>query len=125
MREFAEFVSPEGLIDAYHMENNVGRIPAGKKIEVSFTANFQVQYHRWDRTTSFQNAQFTLPRISRLGTANAWIIARLEDSPILNIDEQRTEFVPHQEMHLFVQEILPEDMSAAAALLLPDPSSAP
>jgi hypothetical protein len=37
-------------------------------------------------------------------------VGRISRSPILSIDEQRSDFRAFEEMHIFVQEILPEDM---------------
>ena len=59
----------------------------------------------------------SLPTVDRPGAASAWIVALIEDSPIMRIDEGRSEFVPQADLHLYVQEILPEDM--------PDPSLFP
>ena len=72
---------------------------------------------------SVDNANLLPPRISRLGTASAWIIAQVDESPILKIDELRTEFVPHHELHVFVQEILPEEMPDASLFLKPSESA--
>ena len=105
----AQSGTPPGMIDVYHT-TSLGHLSAGRTVEQSFTADFQVKYRPWDMTVSVQNGRTTFPRISRLGTATAWIIGRLEESPILTIDEQQTQFTPREELHLFIQQILPADM---------------
>ncbi len=50
------------------------------------------------------------PGLSRLGTASAWIIGRLEQSPIIEIDESRSDFVENDQLHIFMQEIEPEKL---------------
>ncbi|MBC7968068.1 MAG: hypothetical protein H7Z17_19330 [Fuerstia sp.] len=52
----------------------------------------------------------SLPRIAANGATSAWIVGRISRSPILSIDELRSDFKAFEEMHIFVQEILPEDM---------------
>ena len=52
-----------------------------------------------------------------MGTASAWIIGRIENSPSMLIDEQRSDFVRQNQLHLFVQEILPMDMPDASVFL--------
>jgi hypothetical protein len=58
----------------------------------------------------WSDSPILLPRIAYDGATSAWIVARISRSPILAIDEQRSDFKPLQELHLFVQEILSEDM---------------
>jgi hypothetical protein len=45
-----------------------------------------------------------------MGAASAWIIGQNEDLSIMSIDESHSDFIPNERMHLFIQEILPEDL---------------
>jgi len=64
----------------------------------------------WSFQGRWNDSPVLLPRIAYDGATSAWIVARISRSPILSIDEQRSDFKPLQGLHLFVQEILPEDM---------------
>ena len=46
--------------------------------------------------------------------ASAWIVGRIAESPFMEIDEERSDFVPYSELHIYVQEILPEEMPDAS-----------
>ncbi|MCH8992216.1 MAG: chorismate-binding protein, partial [Acidobacteria bacterium] len=110
-------VSADGLIDVYHMKG-LQVLSAGATYEEAFEAEFQVIANNWDLARSWPGGSLTPPRISRMGTASAWIIGRIENSPIMVIDEQRSDFVPQEQFHLFVQEILPKDMPDADLMML-------
>ncbi len=58
-----------------------------------------------------RNGQF-IPQTHYSGATGIWIVAGIVKSPILSIDEQRSDFEPLQEQHWYVQEILPEQISA-------------
>ena len=45
-----------------------------------------------------------------MGTASAWIVGRTENPAIIAIDEGRSDFISNEHVHLFIQEILPENM---------------
>ena len=98
----------EGMIDVYHVQQLPG-LSAGTTHKQEFEASFRA-LNRWDRT-------LFPPRISRLGTVSAWIIGTAKNSSNLSIDLQRSEFVPHNELHLIIQEIRPENMPDASAFL--------
>jgi hypothetical protein len=40
----------------------------------------------------------------------AWIIGQINESPSIKIDEPNSDFIPHKGVHLFVQELLPEEI---------------
>jgi hypothetical protein len=111
----------DGLIDVYQSESIT--LPAvGAEMEKEFDASFrQTDYYGGQTRTT--GGWFEMPRIGRVGTAKAWIVARLVRSPILRIDTQQTEFVAQDEFHVFVQEIQPEDMAAAELFLGPELAS--
>jgi len=108
--------SATGLIDVYH-KRQLQVLAAGAVREDKFPAQFQVVHNTWDLAIPLPNGSLNIPRISRFGTASAWIIGRLEHSPGLTIDEQRSDFIPQEQLHLFVQEIRPEVMPDAALFL--------
>lgn len=106
----------DGLIDVYHTQE-LSALTAGGTYEDAFQANFRAIQNKWDLYRSWEDGQMIPPRISHLGAASAWLIGRVEKSPILEIDEQRSDFVPQKQLHLFIQEILPEDMPDASLFL--------
>jgi hypothetical protein len=108
--------SIEGLIDVYQ-RRQVSALAAGAAHEETFDASFQVVQNPWELSIPLPDASLSPPRINRLGTASAWIIATLEDSPMLTIDEPHSEFIPRQHLHLYIQEIRPEDMADARLFL--------
>jgi hypothetical protein len=112
---FANTVTPSatGLIDVYHKQH-LHVLPAGAVREDAFQSQFQVMHNNWDLAIQLPNGSLNIPRISRFGAASAWIMGRLEHSPIMTIDEQRSDFIPQEHLHLFVQEIRPEDMPDAS-----------
>jgi len=98
-----------GPIDVYH-RHQLGTLAAGATFQQAYKGQFQAQPNYRSMSRSWPGALIVLPRISHLGTASAWIIGRIENPPIISIDEQRSDFVVQEQFHLFVQEILPEDM---------------
>lgn len=96
------------MIDVYQM-HRISKLPAGANFEEEFRTQF-IKMNAWDMNESWGSISLILPKISHLGAASAWLIGRVKNSPVLSIDEQRSDFVPQQQLHLFVQEILPEDM---------------
>lgn len=108
--------SNEGLIDVYQ-RHQVSALSAGGTHQESFNASFQIMQNAWELSIPLPGASLSPPRIDRLGTASAWVIAILEDSPMLTIDEAHSEFIPRQHLHLYIQEIRPEDMADARLFL--------
>lgn len=106
----------DGLIDVYH-RSQFQLVASGETRADSFEADFQVVRNTWDQMIHLPGGALSPPRLARLGTASAWIIARIDDSPIITIDEQHSDFVPQEHLHLYVQEILPENMPDAALFL--------
>ena len=114
----AKTVTPSttGLIDVYH-KRHLQVLPAGAVREDEFQAQFQVMRNNWDLAIQLPNGSLNIPRIPRFGAASAWIIGRLEHSPAMTIDEQRSDFIPQEHLHLFIQEIRAEDMPHASLFL--------
>jgi hypothetical protein len=106
----------DGLIDVYQ-QRPVQHVAAGAAHADTFDAEFQVLRNNWDQMLHLPGGSLSPPRIARLGAASAWIVAHIEDSPIMTIDQPRSDFVPREHLHLFVQEILPEDMPDASLFL--------
>ena len=50
------------------------------------------------------------PKVAHDGATSLWIVAQISKSPILSIDQQRSDFELLQEQHWYVQEVLPEQM---------------
>jgi hypothetical protein len=94
-------------VDVYQIRP-LPAIPAGGTHEEVFDATFNpVDRNTWQH---WHHGRVHTPRLSRLGTASAWFAGHIESSPGMAIDEERCDFVPRQQYHVFVQEILPEDM---------------
>lgn len=110
--------------DLYQMQHIV-LLPAGETHKETFGVSFQEYRNDWDLHRAWEFGQITLPRVSRYGTASAWIIGRMKKSPELSIDRKRSDFFVHDGLHLYVQEILPEDMPAVAEFFPPPPTPAP
>jgi hypothetical protein len=106
----------DGLIDVYHMKQ-LHSLPSDEIRTESFEAEFEFKNADWDMSRTFQGGSVTPPRISRLGTASAWIIGRIQNPPGLSIDRAGTDFVPQESLHLFIQEIRPENMPDASLFL--------
>lgn len=101
--------SVDGRIDSYHVQQ-IASLASGGTLELKFPAHFQVRQYNWQMAGHWPSGSWIPPSLSRMGTVNAWIIARLPESPILSIDEDLSDFVPHASVHHFVQEILPEEI---------------
>ncbi len=112
----------DGLIDVYQ-QRSLMPLPAGAAREDSFEAEFRVLQNSWDQMIHVPGGALSPPRIPLMGSASAWIIALVKDSPILAIDERRSDFVPQEHLHLFVQQILPEEMPDAALFLHTNPDA--
>jgi hypothetical protein len=108
----------DGLIDVYH-RRQFQQVAAGATLTDTSEARFQVVPNSWDQMIHLPGGALSPPRLVRLGTAGAWIIALINDSPILSIDKQRSDFVPQEHLHVYMQEILPEDMPDAALFVSP------
>ena len=104
----------EGLIDLYHRQS-IRSLNAGGSCEIDFPANFKPPEHlpQYNNFWPFQGN--LVPRLSQVGTTRAWIMGKLSKSPIIEIDEDRSDFVPDEGTHLFVQEIDLEDLPEALA----------
>jgi len=103
----------DGLIDIYHIQR-VWDVQAGKSQDQSFEADFVPEGVNgyWELNKDWEGGSLNLPRLDRLGTTAGWIVARLPKSPILSLDEQHNEFTMQEGLHLFMQEIRLEDVSA-------------
>ncbi len=66
---------------------------------------------QWNSSGQWHDATRSLPTAAYDGGTSAWIIGVLSTSPILSIDQQRSDFDPGEaEAHLFVHEIPSEDL---------------
>ena len=108
----------DGLMDLYQSQR-ITPPATGSEIQEEFDASFR-ELDRYGNDVGATDGRFTMPRLGRVGTAKAWIVGTLIRSPVLQIDTKHTEFVPQDEFHVFVQEILPEDMAAAELFLGPE-----
>ena len=86
-------------------------LPAGQTYEVSFDAGFYPISNIWELTSQWAHRTGQMARLPCSGIQRAWIIGTIAESSELRIDEQATNFVPREETHLFIQEILAEEMT--------------
>ena len=71
----------------------------------------------WGRAAVGYDNPSLRPRVPYRGGTSIWIVAKISRSSILSIDEQRSDFESSQELHLFIQEIVPEDLPVEWATL--------
>ncbi|MFO1092628.1 MAG: hypothetical protein U0992_04835 [Planctomycetaceae bacterium] len=102
--------SPAGDLVDVSMQVLMQPVRAGATMTRPFDPMFRVQQNGWERMLNMTDVRIMPPEIARLGTAGAWIVAEIEDSPIITIDRERTDFVPQEELHLYVQEIPAEEL---------------
>ena len=99
----------DNLVDVYHFEQLSG-VLSSKPLEFHFPANFRLMQSYWEMHQMIPNGSQLMFRVSRMGTANAWIVGRVKNSPAIEIDEDRSDFLPQEGTHFFVQELRPEEM---------------
>ncbi len=104
----------EGLSDLYHRQV-LPALAGGGSCDVEFSANFKLPEHLQLYSPFWRFQSSPVPRLSRVGTTRAWIMGKLSKSPIIEIDEDRSDFVPEKGTHLFVQEIDLEDLPEGLA----------
>ena len=104
----------EGLIDLYHRQA-LPALAGGGNYDVEFSANFKSPEHLQLYSSFWPFQSSPVPRLSRVGTTRAWIMGKLSKSPIIEVDEDRSDFVPEKGTHIFVQEIDLEDLPEGLA----------
>ncbi len=112
----------DGLIDIYHIEV-VYDIAAGKTRTKTFEADFVAEGMNgyWNLNQDWERGSLMMPKLSRMDTTSAWIVGRLSESPVLQLDERHNEFTLQENgLHLFIQELRPEDMPDASLFLSPE-----
>lgn len=102
--------------DVYAM-HGLRDLASTESLDQQIPLRFKKLSSRWEMRRGFSTGQIDLPSIGRESSAEAWIIGRLENSPIIQIDEDRTEFIPDQHLHLFMQRIRPEDLQGIERLI--------
>lgn len=116
-------LAPSGTSPDFYQMIRIGGISAGETWSEASTASFNPFQNAWDLHRAWEFGQIILPRLSRAGTSSAWFVGRLKESPILEIDSRRSDFFAHDGLHLYVQEILPDDIPDAAAFFSPPPQA--
>ena len=107
---------PEFRSDVYIFQD-LGAIDPQETRDVSFPAKFRSYANRWEFQRGFSTGQIELPGIARENSTAAWLIARIEQSPIIQIDEDNTEFISDQHLHLFVQRVDADAMPGITDLI--------
>lgn len=99
----------DGLSDLYHRQP-LPAMAGGSSYDLEFPSHFIGPEHLPHHHAFWPYQSKLVPRLSRVGTTRGWIIGKLSKSPIMAIDEDRTDFVPEKGTHLFVQELEIEDL---------------
>lgn len=88
----------------------IANLEAGAEYRHSSAASFRLYQNDRSRISTWYAGQMTLPAVSREGNLEARLVGRIDTSQSLNVDETRSDFVPRDELHVFVQEVPPEDL---------------
>lgn len=107
----------DGLVDVYHQQP-VANISVEGHHSSEFAANFGTAQQYWSHGGTWPYGSRLPPRIPRVGMACAWIIGSIDESPILEIDEDHSDFITQQSFHNFVQLITPDQMPESLKLIL-------
>jgi hypothetical protein len=109
--QFQEDGEPGSL---FRIENvcPLGMLPNNQALEVGVQDFEQEQNNQYPNQWG-NNVWVTwqmIPRVPYPGGTSLWIAAQLSGSPVLQIDEARTDFEPIHDFHWFLQEIPEEDL---------------
>ncbi|MDA1230389.1 MAG: hypothetical protein O2856_06415 [Planctomycetota bacterium] len=63
-----------------------------------------------ERRGRYNHVVSLIPDVAYEGAASIWLVAQISRSPILSIDQQRSDFGPMHEQHWYLQEVLPEQL---------------
>lgn len=96
--------------------HTIGSIGPSESRDQTIGLGFRSMANTWDMVKGFSTGQISLPFIGRGNSAEAWLIGTMDESPIIEIDEARTEFIPDRHLHLFMQRLRPEDMPGISRL---------
>lgn len=96
-------------IEIYHVQELPTLLPNATH-QLTFDAGFRIKADNVTFSRRMQHDLHVLPKVSHVGAVSAWLVGRLEESPIIAIDDSRSDFVTQAALHVFIQEILPEDM---------------
>jgi hypothetical protein len=91
----------------------LGMLPNTQELEVGIEDFEQEQNNQYPNqwgSNYVWDAWQMIPRVPYPGGTSLWIAAQLKGSPILQIDEARTDFEPVHDFHWFLQEIPEEDL---------------
>lgn len=99
------------LVDVYRL-GRIGNLPSGIDRRQRVLLGREREANDWQLQRGLGDGQIRLPRVAFPGATGAWIVGRLAESPDLQIDPQRSEFVLTDELHVFLQQIPPESLPA-------------
>lgn len=109
-------IAADGMVDVYHRQQ-FAQLVSGRTVDFQFDSQFLILQNSWDMyqvwPSGLRYRDGNLIRLSRMGVARAWIIGRINKSTAMTIDESRSDFVPHEGTHIFIQEIPPEELPAS------------
>ncbi|MFK7820339.1 MAG: hypothetical protein AB8G99_16580 [Planctomycetaceae bacterium] len=115
------------MVDMYQ-SMGIDRLNRKTSVVQEFGARMResrTDYGRSDLEQSFGNGRFTFPKLNRAGTVQAWLIASVAQSPIMNVDQENTQFIEQNAMHILIQEIPTANLPDPAVFLGPKPPPPP
>lgn len=100
---------------------SLGRsVAPGDELTDTFPIQLNRQTYNRDIIRSWPHGAVTLRTLTHAEQNGVWIVGKLSAPATLKVDEDRTDFLPDQSAHYFIQRVLPEDMPNLSALLPSD-----
>jgi len=107
------YPSPQNVgiqMERVHSLGDFGKLSPSVPVTVEFAAGTVLTAESLDGRTHGNTGEVLIPKVAYDGATSVWIVALISKSPILSIDQQRSDFELLQEQHWYVQEVLPEQM---------------
>jgi hypothetical protein len=89
---------------------DLGRLSASVPVTIESVPGTGLTAESGNGQMNRDRDEMTLLQVAHDGATSLWIVAQISKSPVLSIDQQRSDFEPLQEQHWYVQEVLPEQM---------------
>jgi len=107
------YPSPQNVgiqMERVHSLGDFGKLSPSVPVTVEFAAGTVLTAESLDGRTHGNTGEVLIPKVAYDGATSVWIVALISKSPILSIDQQRSDFELLQEQHWYVQEVLPEQI---------------
>ncbi len=93
----------------------------GDEVTETFPIHLNRLVDSWDIVRSWPHGAITFRTLTHAEQNGVWIVGRLSSPATLKVDEDRTDFLPDNSAHYFVQRVPPEDLPDLSALMPSDP----